>query len=127
MAITPVSANNKLVVFRKEVTREYIRQNLFSPYIGSEMTAIIRVINDLKNGGEQINIPLIARLKGQPVATGTLVGNEEAIDNYGDRAWIDWARNAVKIPKSEEQKSSVRPGPAAARGLGQGASARRNR
>ena len=107
MAVTTVSVNNKLIVFRKEVAREYIRQNLFSPYIGSEMTAIIRVINDLKNGGEQINIPLIARLKGQPIATGTLVGNEESIDNYGDRAWIDWARNAVKIPKSEEQKSSI--------------------
>lgn len=107
MALTTVAVNNKLVVFRKEVTREYIRQNLFSPYVGSEMTAIIRVINDLKNGGEQINIPLIARLKAQAISTGTLVGNEEAIDNYGDRLWIDWARNAVKIPKSEEQKSSI--------------------
>lgn len=107
MAVTTVQVNNKLIVFRKEVAREYIRQNLFSPYIGSEMTAIIRVINDLKNGGEQINIPLIARLKNQPIATGTLVGNEELIDNYGDRAWIDWARNAVKLPKSEEQKSSI--------------------
>jgi hypothetical protein len=107
MAITTVSANNKLIVFRKEVTREYIRQNLFSPYVGSEMTAIIRVINDLKNGGEQLNIPLLARLKQQAIATGTLVGNEETIDNQGDRVWIDWARNAVKIPKSEEQKSSI--------------------
>jgi hypothetical protein len=107
MAITSVQANNKLIVFRKEVAREYIRQNLFSPYIGSEMTAVIRVINDLKNGGEQINIPLIARLKNLPIATGTLVGNEESVDNYGDRAWIDWARNAVKIPRSEEQKSSI--------------------
>src|SRR6202453_1149750 len=107
MALTTVAVNNKLIVFRKEVTREYIRQNLFSPYIGTEMTAIIRVINDLKNGGEQINIPLIARLKAQAISTGTLVGNEEAIDNYGDRLWIDWARNAVKIPKSEEQKSSI--------------------
>lgn len=107
MAVTTVQVNNKLIVFRKEVAREYIRQNLFSPYIGSEMTAIIRVINDLKNGGEQINIPLIARLKNQPIATGVLVGNEESIDNYGDRAWIDWARNAVKLPKSEEQKSSI--------------------
>ena len=107
MAVTTVQSNNKLIVFRKEVTREYIRQNLFSPYIGSELTAIIRVINDLKKGGEQINIPLIARLKNVPVATGTLVGNEESIDNYGDRAWIDWARNAVRIPRSEEQKSSI--------------------
>ena len=107
MALTTVAVNNKLIVFRKEVMREYIRQNLYSPYIGNEMTAIIRVINDLKNGGEQINIPLIARLKGQAISTGTLVGNEEGIDNYGDRAWIDWARAAVKIPKSEEQKSSI--------------------
>lgn len=107
MAVTTVSANNKLIVFRKEVTREYIRQNLFSPYIGSNMDAIIRVINDLKKGGEQINIPLIARLKNVPISTGTLVGNEEIIDNYGDRAWIDWARNAVRIPKPEEHKSSI--------------------
>jgi hypothetical protein len=107
MAVTTVSSNNKLIVFRKEVTREYIRQNLFAPYIGTEMTAIIRVINDLKKGGEQINIPLIARLKNQPISTGTLVGNEEAIDNYGDRMWIDWARNAVKITRAEEQKSSI--------------------
>jgi N4-gp56 family major capsid protein len=107
MALTTVQVNNKLIVFRKEVTREYIRQNLFAPYIGTELTAIIRVINDLKKGGEQINIPLIARLKAQPISTGTLVGNEESIDNYGDRAWIDWARNAVKIPISEEQKSSI--------------------
>src|ERR1700731_1868419 len=107
MAATTVQVNNKLVVFRREITREYIRQNLFSPYMGTELTAIIRVINDLKKGGEQINIPLVARLKNLPVATGTLVGNEEAIDNYGDRAWIDWARNAVRIPRSEEQKSSI--------------------
>jgi N4-gp56 family major capsid protein len=107
MALTTTTANNKLIAFRKEVTREYIRQNLFSPYVGTEITAIIRVINDLKNGGEQINIPLVSRLRAQAVATGTLVGNEESIDNFGDRMWIDWARNAVKIPKSEEQKSAI--------------------
>src|SRR5215472_12974731 len=107
MALTTVQVNNKLIVFRKEVTREYIRQNLFAPYIGTELTAIIRVINDLKKGGEQINIPLIARLKATAISTGALVGAEEAIDNFGDRMWIDWARNAVKLTKAEEQKSSI--------------------
>ena len=107
MAVTTVQTNNKLVVYRKEVYREYVRQNLFAPYVGQEMTAIIRVLNDLKRGGEQINIPLIARLKNPAISTGTLVGNEEQIDNYGDRLFIDWARNAVKIPVSEEQKSSI--------------------
>src|SRR4029077_5293976 len=107
MAVTTIQSNNKLILFKKEITREYVRQNLFSPYVGSNMTAIIRIINDLKKGGEQINIQLVARLKNNPIATGTLVGNEENIDNYGDRGWIDWARNAVKVPVSEEQKSSI--------------------
>ena len=107
MAATTIQVNNKLIVFRKEITREYIRQNLFSPYMGNEMTAIIRVVNDLKKGGEQVNIPLVARLKNQAVGSGILVGNEETIDNYGYRAFIDWARNAIKISNAEEQKSSV--------------------
>ena len=129
MALTTVAVNNKLIVFRKEVTREYIRQNLFSPYIGTEMTAIIRVINDLKNGGEQINIPLIARLKNQAISTGTLVGNEEAIDNYGDRALDRLGAQRGQDPEVRKSRSldrPVRPGPAAARGLGQGTPARRD-
>jgi Protein of unknown function (DUF4043) len=107
MASTTVQTNNKLVKFRKEIAREYIRENLYSPYIGNSMTSIIRYVNDLKNGGEQVNIPLIARLKNNAVASGQLGGNEEAIDNYGFRCWIDWARNAVKISNAEEQKSSI--------------------
>lgn len=104
---TTIQSNNKLIVFRKEMQREYIRADLYGPYRSASGNAIIRLINDLKKGGEQINIPLIARLRNSAVATGTLVGNEENIDNYGDRCWIDWARNAVKIAASEEQKSSI--------------------
>jgi hypothetical protein len=107
MALTTVQANNKLIIFRKEVSREYIRQNLFSPYVGNEITAIIRTLQDPKNGGEQLNIPLVARLKATAISTGTLVGAEESIDNFGDRMWIDWARNAVVLTKAEEQKSSI--------------------
>jgi hypothetical protein len=107
MASTTVQTNNKLIQFRRQICREYIRENLFSPYMGSAVNSIIRSFTDPKKGGEQINIPLIARLKNQAVATGTLVGNEESIDNYGMRMWIDWARNAVKISNAEEQKSSV--------------------
>lgn len=111
MALTTTAANNKLIVFRKEVYREYVRENLFSPYMGPSMNAIIRVITDLdkggKNGGEQINIPLRARLNSQGVGSGQLRGNEESLDNQGTRFWIDWARNAVTINNAEEQKSSV--------------------
>lgn len=107
MAISAIQTNNKLVQFRKDITREYVRENLFSPYMGSGMTAIIRTLSETKKGGEQINIPLVERLSGQATSTGTLTGNEEAIDNYGMRAWIDWARHSVATNDAEEQKDSA--------------------
>jgi hypothetical protein len=42
MASTTVQQNNKLIVFRRQICREYIRENLFSPYMGSAVTSIIR-------------------------------------------------------------------------------------
>jgi hypothetical protein len=107
MALTTAQANNKLIKFRRKTINEYIRENLFSPYMGSSESDIIYVYNDLKDGGEQINFPLIARLTAAGKGVGTLVGNEEEIDNYGFRCWIDWKRHAVAIKKSEQHKSSV--------------------
>jgi uncharacterized protein DUF4043 len=111
MATTTVSTNNKLVKFREEVWHEYVRANLFSPYMGTGLNSIIRVIPDLdkggKQGGEQINVPIMARLQGGAIATGPMVGNEESLDNSGTRLWIDWARKSVAINNAEEQKSSI--------------------
>jgi hypothetical protein len=107
MALTSVQTNNKLIKFRKEIYREFVRENMFSPYMGTGLTSIIRVLNDLKAGGEQVNIPLTARLAATAIANGTLVGNEEAIDNYGCRMWIDWARNAVVSNKQEIHRDSA--------------------
>jgi uncharacterized protein DUF4043 len=107
MATTTVQTNNKLIKFRKEIYREFVRENMFSPYMGTGLTSIIRVLNDLKAGGEQVNVPLVARLAAAAIANGTLVGNEEAIDNYGCRFWIDWARNAVVTNKQEIHRQSA--------------------
>ncbi len=110
MAVTQTVTNNKLIVFRKKTYREYVRENLFSPYMGPSDNSIIHIITDLdkggKMGGEQINIPLVRRLNAQGVGVGPLVGNEEQLDTAGDRFWIDWARNAIATNKAEEQKSS---------------------
>jgi hypothetical protein len=97
----------KLIRFRKEVTREFVRENLYAPYMGTGLTSIIRVLNDLKAGGEQVNVPLVARLQATAIANGTLQGNEEAIDNYGFRMWIDWARNAVRTNRQEMHRDSA--------------------
>jgi Protein of unknown function (DUF4043) len=107
MAVTVIDANNKLVRYTQDINREFVRQNMFSPYMGEGLNAIIRIRSELKAGGEDMNIPLVTRLTGAGVATTTLVGNEEKIDNYGMRLRIEWARNAVVTTKSESQKDSA--------------------
>jgi len=106
MALTTIQTNNKLIKFTKGVNREWVRENLFAPYMGESITSIIRKRMELTSGGEQMNIPLVARLKATAIGSGALAGNEEDVDNYGMRAWIDWARNAVKTNKAEKQKDS---------------------
>src|SRR4029077_16059126 len=107
MALTTIDTNNKLVKYTKEINREFVRENLFSPYMSEDMNAIIRIRQELKGGGDTINIPFVKRLKGAGVGSGTLVGAEEKIDNYGMRAKVDWARNAVVTNNAEDQKDSA--------------------
>jgi hypothetical protein len=107
MAVTTIESNNKLIRFTQQINREFCRENMFSPYMGEDLTAIIRVRSELKAGGEIMNIPIVARLTGSGVTTGTLVGNEERIDNYGQRVRVDWARHAVVTTKAESQKDSA--------------------
>lgn len=107
MATTTIDANNKLIQFTRDINREFIRENMFSPYMGEGLDAIIRRRMEFKMGGEQMNIPLVTKLVGAGVGVGTLAGNEEKIDNYGMRAWLDWSRHAVVTNKAEQQKDSA--------------------
>jgi len=107
MAATSPQDNNKLVKYVTDITREYVRENLFSPYMGTDINSIIRLRHELRSGGQDMNIPIVTKLTGAGVGADTLVGNEEAIDDYGMRLRVGWARNAVTTKKSEEQKSAV--------------------
>ena len=107
MAVTDIQANNKLIKFTQAINREWVRENMFSPYMSDDVNAIIRRRMELKAGGEVMNIPLVTRLQGMGVSTGPLVGNEDKIDDYGYRIWLEWVRNAVVTTKAESQKDSA--------------------
>jgi hypothetical protein len=107
MAVSTVQTNNKLIQFTQEINREFVRENLFSPYMGEGLDAIIRRRQEFKQGGEQMNIPLVTKLTGAGVGVGVLAGAEERIDNYGMRLWLDWWRHAVVTNKAEQQKDSA--------------------
>lgn len=107
MAVSTIQANNRGIIFRNNIILEYVRGNMFSPYMGNDGTAVIRTFLETgKFGGDQINVPLVKALRNTAIGSGTLTGNEEAIDNYGCRFWIDWARNAVTATKAEVKKGS---------------------
>lgn len=107
MAISDIQTNNKLIKFTQGINREWVRENMFSPYMSEDLNAIIRKKMELKAGGEVMNIPLVSRLQGVGVSTGPLVGNEEKIDDYGMRIWLEWVRNAVATTKAEQHKDSA--------------------
>jgi len=107
MAVTQIQENNKLVVYTRQINREFVRENLFSPYMGAGLNSIIRIRQELRPGGEQMNIPLVTRLRSKGRGVGTLVGNEEKVDNYGMRVWLDWCRHAVVTNKAEQHKDST--------------------
>ena len=106
MAVTQVHVNNQLIKWRTRVMREWRRGNLFSPYMGESPTNIIQVTNELKSGGDVLNIPIVGALRGPGVSTGPLTGNEEKLDDYGMRLWVDWSRNAVLLTRAQMRKSS---------------------
>lgn len=108
MAVTSIATNNQAITFRSKAILNYVRNNLFSPYMGSGFNSIIVKYADLTKSlsGDQLNVPFISPLVGQGVGATTLVGNEEAIDNAGRRVWIDWARNGVALTKQDKKKAS---------------------
>jgi hypothetical protein len=106
MAVTQTHINNQLIQWRKKIFREWRRGNYFSPYMGESPTSIIQVTNELRDGGDILNIPIVGSLRGPGVSTGALTGNEEKLDNYGCRLWVDWARNAVLLTRAQMRKSS---------------------
>lgn len=107
MAVTTVQTNNRGIKFRNKLIIEYVRGNMFSPYMSDDgMNVITSFHEEGKYGGDQINVPLITALRGSGRGSGTLTGYEDKIGNYGWRIWLDWARNAVVATKAEIKKAS---------------------
>jgi hypothetical protein len=106
MAVSTVHANNVVIKWRKKIYREWRRANYFAPYMGEGPSNIIQIYRDLADGGDILNVPLIGALRGPGVSTGPLTGNEEALDEYGMRVWVDWIRNAVLLTRAQTRKSA---------------------
>lgn len=112
MAEITLASASEVQTWTNKFLLEYVRESGFLPYMGSSPTSIIRIRNELMSGtgsgGAYLNVPLIGRLKGRGVrGAEVLKGNEDDLGNWNDQVFINWIRNAVKVPKSTSYRTNI--------------------
>jgi hypothetical protein len=109
MAETVLNAGLALTKWRKNYFNTYIRASRFKPYMGSGNDNIIVTMYDLQSdAGKTIIVPFIGELSGSGVSgSQVLEGNEENLGSGNMPVTVDWRRNAVIVPKSEQYKTDI--------------------
>lgn len=109
MALTTVSAGNKVTQWDDDFFTQYVRDNRFKRYMGTDENAIIQLVEDLtvKRGGNVV-LTLIAKLTGAGVTGNTLLeGQEEALANYDFSIAVNTLRHAVAVTDHEQQFTEI--------------------
>lgn len=109
MSKTEFGMNHPLAVsvWSKSLAIEAYRKTFVGKFIGSTEDSLIQEKVELKKGpGDNITCGLNVQLQGDGVAgDATLEGEEEALQFYDDKIYVDQLRNAVRIAgKMTEQR-----------------------
>lgn len=109
MADTAVVSASVRQEWESKYFEEFVRDNLFAPYMGTTENSIIQLKEQLtKSAGDRVNVPLITRLTNSATTgTSTLEGAEEALGNYNCAVSVDRIRNAVRIDNFEQFKTEM--------------------
>jgi N4-gp56 family major capsid protein len=109
MALTLASSGNTVLKWDDKFWTEYVFENRFKPYMGTDEANMIQVKEDFtKSKGDNISFSLVNRLTGAGITgSGELEGNEEALDSRAFRLYVDKIRNGVRIAEMEEYRSAI--------------------
>ena len=109
MADTIVRTANRVKQWAVKFFTEYVRQNRFFRYMGTDENSIIHMKEDLvKKKGDALTFSLVNALRGDGVeGSDTLDGAEEQLDNDGHQIPVYHLRNAVAITLEEEQSTQI--------------------
>lgn len=109
MAETILDSNLAITRWRKKYFLAYTRASRFRPYMGQGNNNIIVTMYELQTeAGKTIIVPFIAELTGSGVSgSQVLEGNEEDLGSGSMPVTVDWRRNAVIVPKSEQYKTDI--------------------
>ncbi len=109
MADTSVASANRVQQWADEYFVEFVRDNRFKRYMGTDENSIIQVKEELtKEAGDRITISLVTRLTGTAITgDNTLEGNEESLGNYGHLVTVEQYRNGVVVGNKEKIKTKI--------------------
>lgn len=109
MAETILNSGLAISRWRKQYFREYTRASRFAPYMGRGNDNIIVTLYELQTeAGKTIIVPFVGRLTGSGVSgSQVLEGNEEDLGSGNMPVSVDFRRNAVIVPKSEQYKTDI--------------------
>lgn len=109
MAETILNSGLTISKWRKNYFREYVRASRYAPYMGRGNDNIIVTLYELQTeAGKTIIVPFIGQLTGSGVSgSQVLEGNEEDLGSGNMPVSVDFRRNAVIVPKSEQYKTDI--------------------
>jgi N4-gp56 family major capsid protein len=109
MNVTPARAGLTPLQWDSEFFMEYVRRNQFSRYMGTQMSSMIQVREDLtRKAGDTVVFPAVRRLVGAGVTGNTILeGNEEILNARSLNLTVGVIRHAVAVSDWDEQKSIV--------------------
>lgn len=109
MADTIAAAGLTVQQWDDKFYTEYVRENRFKKYMGTDEMAMIQLKDKLTTKkGKYDTFALVNRLTGGGV-TGkqTLMGNEEDLLSRSYKITVDKLRHGVRVPEIEEQYSAI--------------------
>lgn len=109
MADTVAAAGLTVQQWDDKFYTEYVRENRFKKYMGTDESAMIQLKDKLTTKkGKFDTFALVNRLTGGGV-TGkqTLMGNEEDLLSRSYKITVDKLRHGVRVPEIEEQYSAI--------------------
>ena len=112
MAETLLATASQKQVWMTKYFQEYVRLSGYKSFMSNadlNKGGIILSRYELqKEAGKTINIPFIGRLKSSGVTgSDVLDGQEEELTNYNMPIAIDWRRNGVRVPKSQQFQTEI--------------------
>jgi N4-gp56 family major capsid protein len=109
MNVTPARPGLTPIQWTTNFWVEYLRENQFSPYFGTEMDSMIQLKTELtREPGDSVVFPTVRNLIGAGVTGNTVLeGNEEILNARSLKVSVGVIRHAVAVSEWDEQKSVI--------------------